>query len=78
MLVGPLVIDARLGREDATAFRRGLKPLMPKLAPNSGLLGPPSPRNQRVKIKKNLLKEFFLMLILYCMFGLVERDRMEP
>jgi hypothetical protein len=24
---------------------------MPELAPNSGLLGPPSPRNQRVKTK---------------------------
>jgi hypothetical protein len=48
------VIGAGLSKEDygsihTTTF--GRNHLMSKLAPNSGLLGPPSPKNQRLEKK---------------------------
>jgi hypothetical protein len=49
-------------RSLATAFERGLNHLMSKLALNSGLLGPLSLRNQRVK-KKTLSYLVFYFII---------------
>jgi hypothetical protein len=59
MLVGLMVIDVGLGKGDHSPIparpqlhlEGDLNHLMLELAPNIGLLRPPSSRNQRVKTK---------------------------